>query len=410
MTFKDGESVVCDSGHLWTVLDRTVNGVSADKATWKTLSLRSIIDGGITANHNGYRFSVPVSEPIQLPEVNLPLDPYLMGYLLGNGGFTSTTPKISSDRGDEVEWMKVLPSGITPNNHERRPGMCPSYSLASGDRGTVLENGNPITSALRDLGLWGLGGEDKYIPEVYLWASIDQRWALLQGLLDSDGNVEKVGRAVFNTHSPKLLDGTRQLVESLGAVGKVTVSPKGRSHMLHGHMVTQKSDTLKLGISLPGPRNPFRLTRKAERFITRHNTYLRSIVSVEPVEAAECVCIKVDREDGLFLTEGMVVTHNTAFDTPLEEGMKILKAEHALTGRVSSDLIMLTDGYASLTDEFLEQFAKDLAEIEGVCWAVNLGHDVKSEPVNTISSGKVFSLDDLTNKGRELSQLLKGIQ
>lgn len=103
----------------------------------------------------------------------------------------------------------------------------------------------------------------------------------------------------------------------------------------------------------------------------------------------------------------------TDFVTPLDEGMRILKEEFARDGKVESDLILVTDGYCSLTPEWMKKFHEDLEEIDGMAWAVNVSSsgETRSEPVNTLTHGKVMSMNDLKeNKGRELSELLKGTQ
>jgi hypothetical protein len=99
----------------------------------------------------------------------------------------------------------------------------------------------------------------------------------------------------------------------------------------------------------------------------------------------------------------------TCFYTPLRKAIDILRKEHEETGKVNSDVVFLTDGYASLSDDFLEEYLETMREIEGATWGINLGWDVKSEPVNTFCEGKVFSLDDLTNKGKEILPIFSGL-
>jgi uncharacterized protein with von Willebrand factor type A (vWA) domain len=318
VTFKDGATLMVDRTHLWTVYDRTVNGYNFKDAKLRTITLQQIIDDGIRANHNGWRFSVPITQPVEYPEKDFPLDPYLVGYILGNGGLTSQTPDITSQAGDEVEWMKLLPTSVIAKNKEHREGGCPSYSISS-----PVGQKNELTEALRSLNMMGCDAFRKFIPEQYMLGSVEQRWSLLQGLCDSDGSYDKPGRAEYNSVSESLSLGVQELARSLGCLATITPKDTPREN---------ESTIYRVSISVPMGYNPFRLERKRNSWRDRSNSPVRSIVSIEPIADADCVCIKVDREDGLFLTEGFVVTHNTDFTTPLSIALARMEQEYKERG------------------------------------------------------------------------------
>lgn len=312
--FSDGTEVVCDDSHRWTVARSARNH-------WKTLPLHDIRNEGVRYTHKSgghFRFRVPMAAALELPEVDLPVDPYLLGYMLGDGGFTNSSPRITA-YGDDLPWVKALPQGIIPRDIETRQGFCPQYQLVKADS-RVRWRPNPLTDALRELALWGCSGPDKFIPERYLWGSYEQRWALLQGLLDSDGEVAGPGggRAHFNNTSLKLHEGIRQLAQSLGGLArlerKVRHNPGPPRTETQQRVVNSNArPCYRTAVQLDSDEPPFRLQYKRAKWRNRMYPLTRTIVSIEPTLDAEAVCIKVDADDGLFLTEGMVPTHNTDY-------------------------------------------------------------------------------------------------
>jgi hypothetical protein len=311
VTFTDGAFTYCDPSHLWTVKNR-----------WgreRVLRLDEIMAEGLfqdngTTGRRIHRHRIPIAAPLELPEANLPLDPYLVGYMLGDGSLTQSMPKITcAEPEDDQPWRAVLPPGVSATQYEKREGFCNQYGLRSD-----TWHYNPVMEGLRAAGIWGMACEDKFIPDQYLWASTPQRWALLQGLCDSDGHSHQAGGVEFVTISQKLVEGITHLAQSLGGVAKAAIrEPRdGIRRRLY-----------RVWVSLPGPEAPFRIKRKVLTWKPRKCQYVRAIHAVEPVEPAEAVCIKIDREDGLFLTEGMLATHNTNFIIIITKGSDQLPAK-----------------------------------------------------------------------------------
>jgi hypothetical protein len=124
---------------------------------------------------NEYRHHVPMAGPVQYPTADLPVDPYVLGIWLGDD--TSTKAEIT----------------------------CADPEILDGPDGS-------LSSTLRALGLLG----EKRIPRDYLVADVDQRTALLQGLMDSDGYCDVYGRCEFVSTKEHLADGVVRLAASLG--------------------------------------------------------------------------------------------------------------------------------------------------------------------------------------------------
>ena len=149
---------------------------------------------------------------------------------------------------------------------------------------------------------------DKYIPEEYLEGSLEQRYDLLRGLMDTDGDVSKDGIPSYNTASKKLAEDVQLLVRSLGGMCS--------SYAYYPHNDEKKKGRLsyRLNIRMKNPMDivtsPKRKERLKELNQYSHNLKLR-IVSIEESIKNEAVCISVDNKDKLFVAKDYIVTHNT---------------------------------------------------------------------------------------------------
>ena len=290
-TFSDGAEVICDDEHLWTY--RTQGG---DNARWQTATLAEI--------RKLRRVYVPVAEPMAWPERDLPVEPYLLGVLLGDACLRTTSIVLTTD--DEIVKHLDLPEGVEPRRiGDNGPGVG-DYRLSG-----VQGKDNPLSRALKNLGLWGQKSITKHIPAEYLTASVDQRLSLLSGLFDTDGSVDRrTGSVEFATSSPQLAQDVQALIASLGGVCRVR------------ERTTTHENSYRLTPILPAALGaPFRLPRKAMLW-TPSRRPTRRLVSVESAGRDLATCIAVDAPDQLFITAGHVVTHNTLFLSNLAYNMR----------------------------------------------------------------------------------------
>jgi phosphate starvation-inducible PhoH-like protein len=308
---QDGASTLASGDHLWSVYTRhdRYRGKPA-----RVLQTKEMI-GNLRAGHY-HRYELPLfSAPVCFESRAVPLDPYALGLLLGDGSLTcATTPSFSTRDPELAEFLGQLIPGITVR---RKSAL--EYILNRATRaGAVITRENPVTGALRQLGLAGTLSATKFIPEDYLFNSPEVRLAVLQGLLDSDGGpVTQQGRTCrieFTTVSDRLRDDVVFLVQSLGGVVyKRTKVAEGRKPGLaRGRSVHHRSDAHSLNIRLPEGVVPFRLTRKAAKYnASGGGRPMRFIDSIELVGTEESVCIQVAAADGLYVTEDFLLTHNT---------------------------------------------------------------------------------------------------
>ncbi|MFE5510558.1 helicase-related protein [Streptomyces sp. NPDC056529] len=290
IALSDGSSVECDDEHLWIV------GTSCGwhrGQTPKVMTTREIRHDLHKANGSS-KWYLPVATPVDLgSDSTLPLDPYLLGALLGDGSFRHNLrlSTIDAEIHDAVANIVAPDCRLVPVAGSR----C-DYTIQLARRAGGVRN--PVIHALRELGLWGLSSHDKFVPEQFRNTSIKSRLALLQGLLDTDGTVGKDGMSMsLCTVSPRLAADVAWLVRSLG----------GRARIL------PKKAALNVSVALPEEYPPFRLTRKAERTRPRpkYNTFRRGIRAVEHVGRKPVQCISVAHPSHAYVTDHFTVTHNT---------------------------------------------------------------------------------------------------
>ena len=287
---QDGSSTLASGDHLWSVYTR------ADRRRGKpprVLQTKEMI-GDLRAAHY-HRYELPLlSAPVSFESRPVPLDPYALGLLLGDGCITcSTTPSFATTD--------------------------PELAESLGREVITIEN--PVTGAMRRLGLAGTRSDAKFIPDDYLLNSPDVRLSVLQGLLDSDGGpVTQQGRTCriqFSTASDRLCDDVMFLVQSLGGVVyQRTRKAEGRKPGLaRGREVYHRSDAHIVDILLPEGVVPFRLARKAAKYsATGGGLPKRFVERIEPAGTEEAVCIQVAAADSLYVTEDFLLTHNTLND------------------------------------------------------------------------------------------------
>ena len=283
--FSNGSSVVCDDEHRWLARK---GGSNAWKQPYREMTVNEMYE----AKEDGLSVTIPVQGALALPEANLPLDPYILGYWLGDG----------SARGAQITCSK-----------EDLPHVMEAIKAAGFSVGTIRSDGRSeaVTVGATDGMRTKLLGMNlilnKHIPDEYMRSSIEQRKALLAGLLDSDGHCDKErGRASFCSSDRKLRDSVFELACSLGEC------PHKRDFMavVYEHGFPKKFPTYQ--VEWKPSFNPFHLARKAANYQGRKiNPYL-GIKSIEKIESVPTKCIAVDSPSRTYLCgDNMAVTHNT---------------------------------------------------------------------------------------------------
>lgn len=298
VAFSDGTIIRADAEHLWTI-ERTNSG-NTGYCHRETITTQEIAE-----HRRQNRFvRVPLAGSLDLAERELPADPYWLGAMLGDGTFYDYGLRfVSADQWLIDEVTRLSPAGCLVNEFPgKRTAL--QVGIVGGSRGGVMHN--PALEIARDLGVAGVKRTKKFVPEQYLWASAEQRLALLQGLMDTDGCVGPSGiTPIFTNTSRKLCEAVEFLAQSLGGVAKTR---EMRTE------VGPWSTAYQTSVRIPGVV-PFRLPRKVAAYKGgRPRGAKRQIISVTPAGKAHCYCITVDAPDHLFLARGLVPTHNSTND------------------------------------------------------------------------------------------------
>jgi superfamily II DNA or RNA helicase len=304
MTFSDGASVVCSDDHLWLVNSelRTSRGYVGRVTTTRAIRERLRDDAG-NAMH-----AIPIAAPMNFDTAGaLPLDPYVLGCLLGDGKLSRTRIRpCPSDEEIFIELLANLPTSAgTPSRYQHaiRP-----HLASEGMRAPTIER-----EALDQLDPLGWDGTTKFVPEAYLFASTSDRLSLLQGLLDTDGSItRREGRVEFTTLSQGLAEDVCSLVRSLGGVARLRLRKIAALTAVGERRIGKP--TYRVSVVMPPEFNPFRHPDKAAAYRDGPWTKdlpTRAIVDVQPVGTEEMLCISVDAPDRLFITNDFIVTHNT---------------------------------------------------------------------------------------------------
>jgi hypothetical protein len=349
ITFDDGSVVETCDEHLWTVKNTSRKKM---ENPWFTTDLKSIMK----TISKKQRYWIPMTKPVHFKETSIPLHPYLIGVLLGDGGITKSAFLTTADKEIHDNVVSYL-----PKNHELKKVSKYSYCIVNGgsfnsnnvkiytqDKSKLLFSGNinegakwlidnkyskskyckkylhhslltlspiryglyieneepkyrgnnKVVNYLKDLRLLGTNSHTKFIPDNYLYNSLGNRIALLQGLIDTDGYVSKTGILQYTSVSKQLIENVKELVQSLGGNARLSI---------------KDNQYYTLTINLPEEIQPCRLNRKLKRYHKRKHYYKprRIINKIEFVGKKEAQCIRTSAKDSLYLTDEFIVTHNT---------------------------------------------------------------------------------------------------
>lgn len=292
VTFRDGSTTECCDEHLWMVQTPK----DKQRKTHRVIRLTEMIKTGTRYDSGPYRYYVPLTKPVEYAPRELPIAPYSLGVLLGDGYLGGNTPAVTiADSEHEILDRLVQENPDVDMTKFNQGSGCRQYRMT---RHMGTPKNNPMMDKLKAMNL-SVGGGDKHIPTDYLLGSIEQRIDLLRGLMDSDGSITK-NRVSYATGSTQLAQGIISLVQSLG--GTAIWSTYTRAGKKPEHHIN-----IKMMI------NPFWLSRKSSKWsVSWKNPPSRAIISIDRVENKEQQCIMVDADDHLYLTDSYIVTHNTS--------------------------------------------------------------------------------------------------
>lgn len=292
--FNDKVEMVVDGDHLWNV--QNVQNWKRNPDKWFTYSTDELLRRGLHDKAGNNKWRIPLVEPIQFDRVELPLDPYVLGVILGDGCITGTHVGLSNADAFVIEEVRKRIEQYNLKIHLRAQKTIDHIIVRSESKGR-----NYAVSALKALGLMGKYSHNKYVPHIYKYASIEQRLELLRGLLDTDWYISgKDGIIEYSTVSEQLADDVEFLVQSLGGIARRATKPLYTGKTAH-------RINIKLNVC------PFHLPRRKDLWspATKYPPN-RIIKNITPDGMGEVTCISVGSPDQLFVADHCIVTHNTS--------------------------------------------------------------------------------------------------
>lgn len=292
LTFRDGSTIVAGENHLWDVED--IYGAKPKRCIYKTKDIyartmqKRIRNEGNPAEAMRSVIRIPVTAPVCTKEQQLPFDPYLYGYWLGNG---TATEKCITVRTEDIEAVRRL----IPYECLRVYNQGGSSRIYYNELKLVLLNSY----------------KDKEIRTDYLRASINQRWRLLQGLMDSDGCVsETKSQSIYVTTVKRLAETVCELLWSLGIKNAMTETPSTRNGTPTGETLYQIRFTTFEDQPTSGLDRKIARSRERVKHTRSCFHYLRDI---EPLPyPVQMQCIQVSSTSHCYLAgKSMIPTHNS---------------------------------------------------------------------------------------------------
>lgn len=362
LTFTDNTEIVCDKDHLWSVQDQTTRN---NRGPFKTKDTESIYKYYLDAklkNRRCYEYFIPIVEPVNFKPKEVPIDPWVLGFLIGDGCLLHNAISFSNTENDLIEKATKNINGVVKKRDKFRH----DYSITHSD----------LASKIRNLGLADHRSYEKFIPDIYKYNDIKTRLGVLQGLFDTDGSVSfrtKGGMHYeYTTTSLQLAKDFVEIVESLGGTAKTKARithytykgerKEGRvSYRIHFKLYKFLPCTSQKHLAKIKPR-------------TKYVLAYRRIKTIEPCEPIISRCITVDAKDELYVTDHFIVTHNTMM------GIEIIR-------RIGKKALWLCS-----TGDLLRQAKADMEELypsikiglttEG---KLEIGEDVTISTVQTLS-------------------------
>lgn len=287
-SFADGRTVDAGLEHLWNVYGRHDGG----NWKYKVVNTEEIIKM-LSMPSKAKKTYIDLIDNIgDTEDKKLPIDPYCLGAILGDGGLSDGSVHIYCG---DVEVIDIIQSRMTCGKRTQQKG-CEKITIS-----TKSEN----YSFFEKSGLKGCLSGDKFIPEEYINASRNQKLELIRGLFDTDGHVSKNGHVEFYTKSPKMALQIQEILWSLGCFCKITKkipTINGKPYAVCHRLKVRHRD----------PSILFSLKRKKGRAVRTKECRLRidSVIKLDKKE--DCSCIKIDDVDSLYITSNYIVTHNTS--------------------------------------------------------------------------------------------------
>lgn len=292
ITFNDGSYAICCKDHLWKYDVKS----NLQHHRWKVDNIVDILHKYGLKKNRSFNIYIPVCKPIQFSKKDLFIPPYLMGALLGDGGLTQNTLTFTNVEQDIIDKVNLLVSKWGVFKHRKNKEHIQLHFVGGKN--------NPFKEYLTNT-FHHANSSNKFIPQEYKMSSIEDRFELVRGLIDTDGSVNEKGHIKIGFVSEQLAKDLQFVLQSLGYRAKLTTEKRDGRNNTYGLYIRCCDDKL------------FSSIKHKERFKHRkvgknHHYDILKIVSVEPLDKkSEMKCITVDSPLHTYICKDFIVTHNT---------------------------------------------------------------------------------------------------
>jgi len=312
ITFKDGRFIYCSKDHLWSFNTLRQRELAKKNRQFKTKTCEEIINIGIKSSRKEYKILVPYCYPVEYTKKELPILPYILGCMLGDGSF-----RLGKDKNRVLQFSSkndFLPKKIASimNWDIKKSGnLNYTYYFSYKDKKIIKKYGHKnvqIKDFLSEFPeLINTNSQNKFIPQMYLTSSIEDRIQILQGLIDTDGSTSG-GRMRFTTISKTLAYQVQEIVFSLGLSSNIQlVQPRGFGKQISYIVSLYGNPNIK--------KELVTIDYKKNNLINNYKFKYNPIINIEYLNyQEEMTCFLVDNPEHLFLVGDYIVTHNTRVD------------------------------------------------------------------------------------------------
>ena len=303
--FDSGCKTHCSFDHLWTVQ------TEEDRAHWgtntRTMKFADMIPHFFRGGDKHSNYSVQYVKPIEFEHNSkLPIKPWLLGAIIGDGTISQNDVRFSNAEQDVIKrFASELPDSCK---------LVKSVAKNDDSRCDWRVNGIELREKLSEIGLMGHHSYDKFIPKQYLFADVESRTELLRGLVDTDGHAICSGKKLstnqieYTTTSEQLAKDVEFLVRSLG--GRITCKIKQGHYTKNGERIYTRK-YYRMTISFANDFIPFSSNKHGKHYDVRRPVLRNYMRNYKYIGEQECICISIDNESGLYVTDDFIVTHNT---------------------------------------------------------------------------------------------------
>jgi len=314
VTPKKGDSYVVNESHILSLKES--GGTSHVKGRIHDIPIRDYLklSQNKKDHYKGYRV------PVDFSKQEVPLDPYFLGYWLGDGcssgsGFSTKDPEVIPIIENIAAQYDLKVKKVPGDNVDYR--ICYDKDDLSSEYDPDVPGGNYIKHALRELNLL----DNKHVPHKYKQNDRKTRLELLAGLLDADGHLDKSNSFELTLKSKTLLEGAVFLARSLGFSAHIKPCQKKWSSPRQNNKYRGEGTYYKTHICGEINQIPTKISRKKAEPRKQKKDVLVTGVTLENIGHGDYYGFQISG-NGRFLLSDFTVTHNTTIVKALVQMMK----------------------------------------------------------------------------------------